>query len=82
MRRRNERNLDRRDGFNPAGGLQSHRNRVHRMTPEERESIELRMAELKARMDALDHLHNPANVPEWAALYEEREALEKQFGGD
>jgi hypothetical protein len=52
------------------------------LTPAEREAIQRRMADLTARMRKLDHLHNLANIPEWAALYEERDALEKQLGDD
>ena len=40
------------------------------------------MAELKAHMDELNHLHNPENIPEWSKLYAQREALDKQLEGD
>ena len=52
------------------------------MTPEERTAIERRVADLKSRMEQLDHLRIDANISEWAALYEECERLEKQFGDD
>lgn len=46
------------------------------MTPDQdRPALELRIAELTARMKALDHLRKPENVAEWAALYELREAV-------
>jgi hypothetical protein len=50
------------------------------LTSEERAAIALRMADLKAKMDALDHLRNHDNIPEWAKLYEERDALESLLG--
>jgi hypothetical protein len=52
------------------------------VTPEERAAIERRVAELRSCMKALDHLRIHANIPEWAALYEECDALEKQLGDD
>jgi len=52
------------------------------VTPEERAATEQRIADLTARMHELDHLRNPANISPWAALYEEREALEKQLSDD
>jgi len=54
-------------------------NQPHRLTPEERESRERRIAELTARMEKLDHLRIPKNIAEWAELYEQREALDKQL---
>lgn len=51
------------------------------MSPEQdRSSLERRIAELTARMKALDHLRKPENVAEWAALYEARDELEKSLG--
>jgi hypothetical protein len=52
------------------------------LTPEERAAIERRLSDLRSRMEKLDHLRIGANISEWAALYEECEALEKQFGDD
>ncbi len=52
------------------------------LTPEERAAIELRIVELTSRMAKLDHLHNPANIAEWGALYEAREVLDKLLGDD
>jgi hypothetical protein len=52
------------------------------MTPEEREAIEHRIAELTARMEKLDHLHKPEDLAEWGALYEKHEALDKLLGDE
>jgi len=51
-------------------------------TPEEREGLIRRMAELKAIMDELRPSLNDTNVEEWSALYNEREAIEGQLGDD
>lgn len=49
------------------------------LTPEERAAIELQIDAMTARMEKLDHLRIQENIPAWAALYEEREVLEKQL---
>jgi hypothetical protein len=47
------------------------------MTPEEREAIERRIAELKAEMLAMKPLsREPAATAKWAELYAELDALE------
>ena len=47
------------------------------MTPEEREGIERRIAELKAEMGAMKPLSLHAEeVTKWAELYQELDALE------
>ena len=52
------------------------------LTPEERAAIKARMAELADKMAKLDHRNKPANINEWAALYEERDAVDKKLGDD
>lgn len=49
------------------------------LTSDERDAIEQKMADLTARMVALDHLNTTENIPAWAALYDEREALDRQL---
>jgi hypothetical protein len=50
------------------------------MTPEERETIELRTAELKAEMATMDPLRlDSLGVEKWAKLYAELDALELQL---
>jgi hypothetical protein len=47
------------------------------MTPEEREGIERRIAELKAEMGTMQPLSlDPSVVARWAELYTELDALE------
>jgi len=52
------------------------------LSPEERAAIQHRIADLTGQMAKLDHLHNPTNIAEWAALYETRETLDKLLGDD
>jgi hypothetical protein len=62
--------------------LQSHRNGVYRLTPEERDALKCRMVELRVRMDELRNRLTPAKVPEWIRLYNERQAIEDLLGDD
>ena len=52
------------------------------MTPEERDALKRRMAELKVRMDELRNRLTPQKVPEWIKLFNERQAIEDQLGDD
>ena len=57
-------------------------NKPKGLNSEAREALKRRIADLTAGMEALDHLRRPGNIAEWAALYEEREALDQQLGDD
>ena len=50
------------------------------LTLEQRAGIAIRIEEIKARMRKLD-LSDPANIPEWAALYEQCDSLDMQLDG-
>ena len=50
------------------------------LTPEERAAIKRRMAEFADKMAKPGPWNNPADINEWAVLYEERDALGKQLG--
>ncbi len=52
------------------------------MKTHERIAIEQRMADLADRMARLDHLNHPENLDEWAALYEERDDLDRRLSDD
>ena len=47
------------------------------LTPKVRAAIERQIADLTTGMEELDRLRIQENIPEWAALYEEREKLNK-----
>jgi hypothetical protein len=49
------------------------------LTSDECDAIEQKMADLTTRMVALDHLNTTENIPAWADLYDEREALDRQL---
>jgi len=53
------------------------------LTPEQRDALKRRMAELKVRMDELrPDLDDAGIVEEWTELYTERQAIEDQLGDD
>jgi hypothetical protein len=52
------------------------------LTQEEREALKKRMSELKVRMGELRRRATSTDIAEWAELYAEREALEKQLGDE
>ena len=52
------------------------------MTPEEREAIQRRLAEVTARMDEMQPALSSTVVPEWVELYKERALLEERLGNE
>ena len=51
------------------------------LTREERVGIAIRIEEIKTSMRKLE-LTDPSNIPEWAALYEQCDAIDRQLGDD
>jgi hypothetical protein len=51
-------------------------------TPEERESLKIRMVELKSRMDELRLNITAASLAEWAELFAKRQAIKQQLADE
>ena len=55
---------------------------MSKLTSEQREAIQRRMAEVTARMDEIQPTLSSTVVPEWVELYKEQKALEQQLKDD
>jgi hypothetical protein len=52
------------------------------LTPEERETLKIRMVELKTRMDELRINVTTARLAEWADLFAKRQAIKQQLADE